>query len=166
MLLLSGELTDVSVELPEGIAIRSISPDELDILAEINPDLHMPLEVSKAEKGFKCYVASMGGRPAAYGWVQASGVADLEGTGRRLRLKPTEIWLLAHYTAVWARGNRIHGLIQRSIMADYCQKGYRKVWLTKSDTNTASIRSGNRVGFVVERKLRSLQIRGLCLPLP
>ena len=114
----------------------------------------------------KCYVARLGNMLVHYSWVQDSGLHDLKGTGRSRRVLDGELWILACYTAVWARGRRIYPTVLQRILHDYEARGFRTAWIYTQDSNKSSQSGIRYAGFALDSRLRALSFRSDAIPLP
>jgi L-amino acid N-acyltransferase YncA len=145
--------------------IELLGEERAHLLTEVD---HIDLEQVRARfrRGDLCYLGLLDGRPAHFNWAQASGSHPASGTGRSFSVKDGEVWLYSGHTAEWARGRRLQPAALTRMLSDARQNGFLRAWTYIRESNSASRKSAERVGFRVARRLRSVWISRYCLPLP
>ena len=146
--------------------IGTLDSSQVELLKCVNPDIDCAVEDAKFRAGMKCYVARLDDMLVHYAWVQDSGLHVLKGTGRSRRVLEGELWILACFTAVWARGRRIYPTVLQRILHDYKANGFRTAWIYTEVKNTASQSGIRHAGFALDSRLRALAFRSDAIPLP
>ena len=158
-----GKIPEVAADA--ACRIERLEPERVRLLTEVET---IDVEQVKARfrRGDACYLGLVGGRPAHFNWAQSSGRHAASGTGRTFAVKNGDVWLYSAFTAEWARGRRLQPAAMAMMLRDARQSGCSRAWIYVDETNSASRKSMERVGFRVARRLRSVWVSRYCLPLP
>lgn len=148
-----------------GCRIERLEAERARLLTEVETIDSAQVQ-ARFRRGDACYLGLADGRPAHFNWAQTSGRHPLSGTGRTFSVRNKEVWLYSAFTAEWARGRRLQPAATAMMLRDAKQNGCSRAWIYVNETNSASRKSVERVGFRVARRLRSVWISRYCLPLP
>ena len=136
-----------------------LAPGQAGRLAEIGPFDSRDC-APRFERGDVCYLASLGGRPAHYSWVQRSGVHPFTEAGCSLPVAAGEFWIYHCRTAEWARGKGIYPATLQRIVQEHFESGYRTAWIYTTRENVASQKGILRAGFAPVATFTALRVGG------
>jgi hypothetical protein len=114
--------------------------------------------LKRLERGDRCYVVSVDGRPAHYSWVQRSAHHPITEAGVSVPVGKRDAWIYHCVTADWARGQRIYPVTLQRIVRDCFAEGDRAAWIYTSKQNVASQKGILRAGFGMVATLDAFRV--------
>jgi hypothetical protein len=130
----------------DALAIRTLSPADLPLLAAMHPIDHAEIR-SRLARGDTCYLAFQGDRLCHFSWVQVTGLHVIGDVGRCETVAPGELWIYHCRTSDWARGRRIYPRVLAHIVATHRDRGFSCARIYTTLDNTASQRGITWAGF-------------------
>lgn len=160
------DLAEIPPPTPgSGCAIEVLGPERLPLLWQVW-DVDQGEIRDRVVRGDRCYGGFVDGRLAHYTWVQTAGSHHVVAAGRRLAIRPGDNWIYHSRTAEWARRRGLYSSALRTILTDYRGEGSVRSWCYALAQNFGSQHGILRAGFAVDRRLRSLRLGNLYIPLP
>jgi hypothetical protein len=160
------ELTDpLPVGLTSGCTIEVVDGARLSLLGEVGMIDSREMEARMA-RGDRCHGGFIAGRLAHYSWAQTAGWHPLTEAGRRLAVRPGDLWIYHCRTAEWARGRGLYASALRTIVSEHRRQGGERRWIYTTAENVPSQKGILRAGFALDRSLRALRLGAWYLPLP
>jgi hypothetical protein len=136
---------------------QALLAPRLDLLREIGPVDAGEL-AKRVARGDLCHVARLdGGRPVHFAWVQRTGRHHMEPAGVWFNVEATQAWIYDCYTAEWGRGRGVYTGVLAAILTGLQQSGARAACIYTTQSNTASQRGIDRVGFQLTDRFRSFR---------
>ncbi len=160
---LDGSAPDAAVPSQLGATFREVLAGDVASVTALAAAMGMsdpgPVR-ERLESGRRCFVASIEGTIAAYGWV-SQGVERIGELERTMVMHPGEayIWDCATLPAFRRRG--LYGAVLRHIVGVLRGEGLRRLWIGASRDNAPSIRGFRSAGFRPVITLAYLRVLGL-----
>lgn len=146
------------VECKIPITIEIMGKDRVDKINTIKKQDINKLNM-RLERGDLCYVAltKNEGKIASYHWVQKSGKHFIQQAGYHVEINKNEACIYHVRVADVYKGNKINGAVYSKILFDAKSNGLNKVWIYTNFYNHANKKGLEKLGFIIESKLYSLQ---------
>lgn len=127
-------------------AFERVGPEAATLLAQAMGLTDAAPVLQRFARGRRCYIASVAGALASYGWVSFDEEVIGE-LGLRLRLAPGEayIWDCATFPAY--RGQRLYPALLGYTLRDLRAEGLCRVWIGADSDNLASQKGMFLAGF-------------------
>jgi ribosomal protein S18 acetylase RimI-like enzyme len=122
---------------------------------ELGPDF-----VASAAPHHLCFGALAGDRLAAYGWYALGAIGAEHTFGLALSYPDDMAYMYKGFTHPAYRGARLHGVLMAQALRHLAERGIRTLVSLVDWTNTASLRSCERIGYVRLGRLARIQLRG------
>ena len=123
--------------------------------------------MKRLERGDECYLALVGSDPVHYSWVQTEGKHYIKSAGRVYNISKGEFFIFDSLTAEWGRGLHLFPFVLSNILNEFQEsKEFHRAYIYTENTNLPSRKAVERAGFVLNKKWKSLVIRGRKLPFP
>ncbi|MCA9087060.1 MAG: GNAT family N-acetyltransferase [Planctomycetaceae bacterium] len=131
-----------------GFTFRFLAPEEVAAHAQL-PENQLDQEmVARAAAGSDlCFAVLQNGRLASYGWYALRGVEGRHNFGVSMSYPDSVAYMYKGFTHRDFRGLRLHGIGMKRALLQLNQRGIHALVSTVDWTNTASLRSCDRLGY-------------------
>jgi RimJ/RimL family protein N-acetyltransferase len=148
LLLLERELDDAPRVLDASVPLEFgfLSEADIDEYAALRGDRDPAVAAGRLRRGDRCFVARHEGRLVAALWV-ATGEAEFEYLGRRLRLGENEAQRYDSFTAPELRGRGVIAAVGTRLDRQLREENIRRVRGTALPENAAALRALAKGGY-------------------
>jgi hypothetical protein len=145
----------------DGFATRFLGPDEIRrFAADPANDIRPSFAESALAAHHLCFAALAGDRLAAYGWYALDSIGAEHAFGVALAYPEDVAYMFKGFTHPEHRGARLHGALMALALRRLADQGVSKLVSLVDWTNTASLRSCQRIGYVRLGRLGVIQLPG------